>query len=97
MRGTGEFRMKKLNKKKCDRKKELAIGQKIEMEHASLFPKGKQKEMASKIAEQHISEFGCYYSEGLISMEKKFKIIEKESGEARPPFQNERRLKNVKI
>ena len=58
---------------KCNRKKELAIGQKIEMEHASLFPKRLQKKMAGKIAEQHIEEFECYYSKGLLAMEERLR------------------------
>lgn len=65
--------MKKTNKMKCDTKKELAIGRKIEMEHASLFPKKIQKKMAGKIAEQHIAEFPCYYTKGLLPLEAKFK------------------------
>lgn len=55
---------------KCNASKELKLGTKIEMEHKSLFPKSKQKEMARKIAQQHINEFPCYYSKGLIKMEK---------------------------
>ena len=56
---------------KCNLKNELKIGKKIEMEHASLFPKNLQKKMAVKIAKQHIKEFPCYYSKGLIPLEKK--------------------------
>jgi len=56
---------------KCNYSKELKIGKKIEMEHASLFPKKLQKKMAIKIAKQHISEFPCYYSKGLLPMENK--------------------------
>lgn len=73
LRGTGEFKLVKSNKKECNRKKELAIGRKIEMEHASLFSKKLQKKMAGKIAEQHIDEFSCYYSKGLIPMEKRLR------------------------
>ena len=58
----------------CNYKKELAIGSKMEMEHKSLFPKGKQKIMAIKIAKQHIDENPCYYTKGLIPMERKFKL-----------------------
>jgi len=58
---------------KCDRAKELSIGKKIEMEHAALFPKKLQKKMAGKIAEQHIDEFSCYYSKGLLPMEIRLK------------------------
>ena len=58
---------------KCNRKNELKIGTKIEMEHKNLFPKDKQREMAKKIAQNHINEFPCYYSKGLIPMEKKLK------------------------
>lgn len=57
-------------KAKCNFKKELKIGTKIEMEHKKLFPKPIQRTMAKKIATQHIKEFPCYYSKGLIQMEK---------------------------
>lgn len=73
LKDTGEFKMK--NKIKCNRKKELDIGRKIEMEHTSLFPKRLQKKMAIKIAEQHLDEFSCYYSKGVIPMEKKLKKL----------------------
>lgn len=56
---------------KCNYRKELKIGTKIEMEHSSLFPKRIQKSMAKKIAVQHIKEFPCYYSKGLLPMERK--------------------------
>ena len=56
---------------KCNLKKELKLGTKIEMEHKSLFKKEDQKIMAQKIAKQHIKEFPCYYSKGLIPMEHK--------------------------
>ena len=59
---------------KCNLNKEIKIGKKIEMEHASLFPKKIQKKMAEKIASQHIKEFPCYYSKGLIPLEKKLKL-----------------------
>jgi len=55
----------------CNKKKELKLGIGIEMEHAHLFPKSKQKSMAEKIAKDHIKEFSCYYSEGLIPLEKR--------------------------
>lgn len=54
----------------CNRKKELKLGRKIELEHAHNFPKSKQKSMANKIALDHINEFECYYSKGLLPMEK---------------------------
>lgn len=57
----------------CNPKKELALGTKIEMEHASLFPKAKQLSMAKKIAGQHIKEFSCYYSKGLVPLERRLK------------------------
>ena len=60
---------------KCNYSKELKIGEAIEMEHSSLFPKSKQKQMAKKIAKDHILEFSCYYTKGLIPMEKKLKLI----------------------
>ena len=58
---------------KCDKKKELKLGTKIEMEHAKLFSKKTQKIMARKIAIDHIKEFPCYYSRGLIPLEKKLR------------------------
>ena len=60
-------------KKNCNYKREITLGTKVELEHKSLFPKGKQKLMAIKIAKQHIKEIPCYYSKGLIPMEKKLK------------------------
>jgi hypothetical protein len=59
---------------KCNFKKELSIGKKIEMEHKSLFPKSQQKIMTEKIARQHIKESPCYYSKGLLPMEKRLGI-----------------------
>jgi hypothetical protein len=44
----------------------------IEMEHASLFPKSKQRIMAKKIACQHVKEFPNYYP-ALIKMERRLK------------------------
>ena len=58
---------------KCNKKKELKIGTKVEMEHAKLFPKGLRKTMANRIAKDHIKEFPCYYSKGLIPLEKKLR------------------------
>jgi len=58
---------------KCNRNKELKIGTKTELEHAHLFPKKIQKQMAKKIAKDHIKEFPCYYTKGLLIMEKKLK------------------------
>lgn len=58
---------------RCNRRKELKIGRKIEMEHAHLFPKQLRTKMASKIAKDHIKEFPCYYSKGLVQMEKMLK------------------------
>lgn len=52
---------------KCNIKKELGIGWKIELEH------GLGKKKAKKIAMDHIKEFPCYYSKGLIPMEKRLK------------------------
>lgn len=66
--------MKKKNTK-CNRKKEMAVGRKIEMEHASLFPKNIQGKMAGKIARQHIDEFDCYYTLGVLPMEKRLKKL----------------------
>jgi len=58
-------------------KSELAIGTKIEMEHAKLFPKRIQRKMARKIAQDHIREFPKYYSKGLIPMERRLKTKSK--------------------
>lgn len=55
----------------CNRKKELQLGMKIEKEHAHLFPKSIQKKMVEKIAKDHIRENPCYYSKGLIPMERR--------------------------
>ena len=57
----------------CNKLKELKLGRKIEMEHTHNFPKNIRKKMANAIATDHIKEFGCYYSKGLIPMEKKLK------------------------
>lgn len=61
----------------CNFNKELKIGKKIEMEHAHNFPKNIQKSMAIKIATDHLKEFECYYTAGLVPMEKKLKSIKK--------------------
>jgi hypothetical protein len=58
---------------KCNKKKELKIGTKIEMEHSKIFPKNLQSSLAKKIAADHIKEFPCYYSKGLIPLEKKLR------------------------
>ncbi len=58
---------------KCKKNKELKIGTKIEMEHAKLFPKNLQNSMAKRIAADHIKEFPCYYSKGLIPLERKLR------------------------
>lgn len=52
---------------KCNLSKELKIGKRIEMEHHL------GKKMAKKIALDHIKEFPCYYSRGLIPMERRLK------------------------
>jgi hypothetical protein len=49
----------------CNFNKELKIGTKIEMEHHLGLS------MAKKIAKDHIKEFPCYYSKGLIPLERK--------------------------
>jgi len=56
---------------KCNINKELKIGKKIELEHT------KSKRVAKKIALDHIKEFPCYYSKGLIPMERKLKKLNK--------------------
>ena len=55
--------MKKINKK------ELKIGTKIEMEHTL------NKDVAKKIALDHLKEYPNYYTKGLIPMERKLKRI----------------------
>ena len=42
--------------------KELKKGIKVEMEHAHLFPKNLQKNMAERIAKDHIKEDKNYYT-----------------------------------
>lgn len=57
----------------CNKVNELRIGTKIEYnEHKSLFPKSKQREMAKKIASDHLAESPCYYRE-LKKMEARLK------------------------
>lgn len=53
---------------KCNYSEQLKLGKKIEMEHAHLFTKNIQKQMALKIAKDHIKEDKCYYSK-LIKLE----------------------------
>jgi len=67
----------KLTKSNCSFNREIRIGTKIEMEHKGLFPKPIQKQMARKIALNHIHEFPCYYSKGLLPMEKKLMRLNK--------------------
>lgn len=56
-----------MGKKKCNIKKELKIGTLIEMEHTE------DKKVARAIAKDHLKEFKCYYSKGVIPMEKKLR------------------------
>ena len=51
----------------CPFKKEMKIGQKVEMEHHMGLAKAKQ------IATDHIKEFPCYYSKGLVPMENRLR------------------------
>jgi len=62
-----------LNPNKCNLKRELALGIKMETEHSHLFKKNMQKIMSKKIASDHIKEYPCYYSRGLVPMEKRLK------------------------
>jgi hypothetical protein len=55
--------------KTCNYFSELKIGKKIEMEH------GLGKPMAQKIAQDHLKEFPCYYSRGLLPMERKLRQL----------------------
>jgi hypothetical protein len=59
----------------CNKKNEMKIGKRIELEHAHNFPKNLQKSIAKKIATDHIKEFPCYYSKGLLPMERKLRRI----------------------
>jgi hypothetical protein len=54
---------------KCNKSKELKLGMKIEREHGGGVYNPK------KIASDHIKEFSCYYSRGLIPMEKKLRSM----------------------
>ena len=54
-------------------KKQLRIGEKIELEHRHLFPKTIQKTMAERIARDHLRESPRYYKE-LTKMEKRLHI-----------------------
>ena len=58
---------------KCNYYKELALGRKVESEHAHLFPKSMRAKMIESIAKDHIRESPCYYSKGLIPLERKLK------------------------
>lgn len=53
----------------CNIKKELKIGRKIEMEHHL------GNTMAKKIAMDHLKEFPCYYTKGLLPMERKLRRL----------------------
>lgn len=57
----------------CNKKKQLKIGIGIEMEHAHNFPKNLRNSMAKRIATDHIKEFPCYYTKGLLPMERRLK------------------------
>jgi len=48
-------------------KKELKIGTRVELEHT------KSLKRAKKIAMDHLKEYPCYYTKGLIPMERKLK------------------------
>jgi hypothetical protein len=57
--------------KKCNINKELKIGQKIELEHHVSLKR------ARKIAMDHLKEFPCYYTKGLLPMERKLKRMQR--------------------
>jgi hypothetical protein len=57
----------------CNSKRELKLGIEVEKEHAHNFPKNVRMAIRTEIAKDHIREFPCYYSKGLIPMEKKLK------------------------
>ena len=50
-------------------KKELKIGTRVELEHT------KSLKRARKIAMDHLKEYPCYYTKGLIPMERKLKKL----------------------
>jgi len=50
-------------------KKELKIGTRVELEHT------KSLKRAKKIAMDHLKEYPCYYTKGLIPMERKLKKL----------------------
>ena len=54
---------------KCNINKELKIGQRIELEHHVSLKRARQ------IAMDHVKEFPCYYSRGLIPMERRLKKL----------------------
>jgi hypothetical protein len=62
-------------KSPCKKNYQLSIGKKIELEHAHNFPKNLQNSIAVRIAKDHIKEFPCYYSKGLVPMERKLKRL----------------------
>jgi hypothetical protein len=57
----------------CNFNKELKIGMKIESEHGHLFPNVIRSKMIKAITLDHIRENSCYYSKGLIPLERKLK------------------------
>lgn len=57
----------------CNKRKQLKIGIGIEMEHSHNFPKNLKKIIAKEIANDHINEFSCYYTKGLLPMERKLR------------------------
>ena len=62
-----------VNKKKCKLKKSWV---KAELdEHGHLFNKKIRKEMAKKIAKDHVNELGCDYYPKLFKMEKKLRRV----------------------
>lgn len=54
---------------KCPFGKEIEIGRRVEMEHT------KNPKIAERIAREHLKEFPCYYSKGVIPMERKLRAI----------------------
>ena len=55
----------------CNIEKELKIGQVIELEHHV------SKKKARQIAMDHLNEFPCYYTKGLLPMEARLKRMRK--------------------
>jgi hypothetical protein len=63
--------VKQMKTSQCNYKKELKIGARIELEHTHSMKR------ARSIASDHLKEFKCYYSRGLVPMERRLKRMSK--------------------